>query len=440
MTTDTVTPHSLEAEMAVLGAILVHGERFLDVGDVLPSADFFRQPHSRIYTVMRELAAAGVTIDTVTVAERLKQQGRLDEIGGHAYLARLMDAPAYSSNIEAYVKIVKDHAAKRRLRAALQKSLADIDEHADEDARTLIDSAERLIFTVSQQDTRGDFVPAPALVAEGMPRIAALAEHKRGVTGVPTGFIDFDEMTRGFQPASLVILAARPSMGKTAFALNAAHHAASHGRQVGLFSIEQCKDELFMRLVSSVGKIDGHRLQCGYLNDSDYGRLGEAFSEIGSSGLHVDDSPVLGILDVRGKARRLKARHGLDLLIVDYLQLMQTGKAENRNLAIADISRSLKMVARELEIPVVVLSQLSRELEKRGDKRPMLSDLRDSGALEQDADLVVFVHRPEVYQETADNAGLAEIIIAKQRNGRTGTIKLRWSKGTTRFDNWSDRR
>jgi replicative DNA helicase len=247
-------------------------------------------------------------------------------------------------------------------------------------------------------------------------------------------------MTRGLQPGALVLVAGRPSMGKTAFALNIAYNASLSGHHVGMFSLEMSRDEVFMRLVASAGRIDGHRLQSGLIDEADYGRLGSAYSEIGASKLHIDDSGMLGILDVRGKARRMKARHGLHLLVVDYLQLMQTERAENRNLAIADISRSLKLIARELEIPVVVLSQLSRETEKRsGDKKPMMSDLRDSGALEQDADMIVFIHRPEYYQETPENAGLAEIIIAKQRNGPTGTVKLRWSKTTTRFDNWSYR-
>lgn len=433
---EAVTPHSLEAEKAVLGAILVNSDLFLDVADRLSSADFFRLEHGRIFTVMRQLAMAGTQIDYLTVQEQLKQQGHLESVGGPVYLVGLQDGMPRSTNIEAYAAIVKDRADRARLIAAARKILTETESASDE-ARVLVERAERIIFAVSQQETRGDFVTAPELVSEGLPHIERLLETKKGVTGIPTGFQDFDDMTRGLQPGTLVLVAARPSMGKSAFALNLAYHAASHGRVVGFSSLEMSKQELFMRLVASVGRIDGHRLQSGYVQQTDYGRLSDAYSRIADTSLHVDDSAAVGILDIRGKARRLKARHGLDLLVIDYLQLMQLDKSENRNLAIADVSRALKLLAREMGIPVVALSQLSRETERRSDKRPMMSDLRDSGALEQDADVIVFIHRPEVYQETADNAGLAEIVIAKQRNGPTGTIQLRWSKESTRFDNWA---
>jgi replicative DNA helicase len=345
-----------------------------------------------------------------------------------------------SFNLEAAADIVRDRADRRRLIHAASK-IADDAYGSTEDAKVILERAEKQIFDLAHQQVRGDFVSAEQLVTDGMPAIEQLMDTKKGVTGVATGFLDLDLLTRGLQPGALVLLAARPSMGKTSFALNVAHYAATHGTTVGLFSLEMSKEELLMRLVSSVGRIDGHRLQSGYVNQSDYDRISDAFTTVAHSRLFVDDSPGVGVLDMRGKARRLKARAGLDLVIVDYLQLMQLDRAENRNVAVAEASRALKLMARELEVPVVALSQLSRATEQRGgDKKPMLSDLRDSGALEQDADVVLFIHRPEFYHQTPENEGLAEVMIAKQRNGPTGVVKLRWSKAETRFDNWDPAR
>jgi replicative DNA helicase len=326
----------------------------------------------------------------------------------------------------------------RNLLAAANRIIDTADE-SEQDTRALVDRAEQLIFEVSQQSVRGDFIDAAQLVQEGTAYLQRLSESK-GVSGVRSGFADFDHMTQGFQPGTLNLIAARPSMGKTAFAMNVAYQAALAGQHVGFFSLEMSRDELYMRLVSSVAKIDSHRLKGGYLSQTEYDRLVDANSTIAESFLHIDDTPVVSLMDVRGKARRRIKSTGLSLLIIDYLQLMQLPKAENRNLSVSEVSRGLKLLARELEIPVVALSQLSRETEKRGEKRPMLSDLRDSGALEQDADLVVFIHRPEVYGATPDNAGIAEIVIAKHRNGLTGTVELSWCKENTRFDNLTRRR
>jgi replicative DNA helicase len=430
------TPHSLEAEKAVLGGVMIDSERIFDVVDALRPTDFYRTAHGQIFAVFLELAEKHEPIDFLTVRERLLGKGQLDDVGGPAYIASMTDGMPRSSNVESYARIVREKADLRRLLAAANRIIEDTYEHENE-PRLAIDRAEQAIFDVSQQNVRGDFIDAQQLVTECFAAVQQLTERKDGVTGVPTGFADFDDMTRGFQPGALALIAARPSMGKTAFALNIAYQAAIAGQHVGFFSLEMSRQELFMRLVASVGRVDSHRLQSGYLNQSDFGRISDAMTAIADSHLHIDDSPVVGMLDVRGKARRLKKKAGLSLIIVDYLQLMQMPKAENRNLAVADISRGLKLLARELEIPVVALSQLSRDTERRSEKKPMLSDLRDSGALEQDADLVVFIHRPEVYGETPDNQGLAEIIIAKHRNGRTGTINLRWSKESTRFDSRS---
>jgi replicative DNA helicase len=428
-----VTPHTIEAEVAVLGGILINDTRLFEVVDVLDAGDFYRDAHQKIYRVILELSSEGGAVDLVTVQERLKRKGLLEDVGGPMYLSGLTSGMPRSTNVAHYARIVKESATRSGLINAANRILTDAAQ-ADEDARTLLDKAEGLIFQLSQSAVTGDFVDAAQLVSEGIPAVESLLETKKGATGVSTGFADLDEMTRGLQPGSLALLAARPSMGKTALALNLAYNVAAAGKVVGFFSVEMARQELFMRLLASVSKIDGHRLQHGYVSQGDYTRMSDGFSRIANTGLCVDDSSVLSVLDIRGKARRLKARKGLDLVVIDYLQLMQLPKAENRNLAVADVSRALKLVARELNVPVLALSQLSRGLEGRGDKKPMLSDLRDSGALEQDADLVMFIHREEVYSPTPENAGCAELIIAKQRNGPTGNVKLVWHREQTRFD------
>lgn len=431
-------PHSLDVERELIGALLVEGVRFLDVAGRVVPADFWREDHRRVFGVIADLAKAGKPVDPLTVANRLEQTGeidKLDAVDGRRYLWDLTKEMVRSFNIEAAADIVRDRADRRRLIHAASTITADAYDSA-EDAKAILERAEKLVFDLAHQHVRGDFISAEQLVTDGMQAVERLMDTKKGVTGVATGFLDFDGMTRGLQPGALVLLAARPSMGKTAWALNVAYHAAAHGTTVGFFSLEMSKEELLMRLVSSVGRIDGHRLQSGYVNQSDYDRISDAFTAIAGTRLFVDDSPGVGVLDMRGKARRLKARAGLDLVVVDYLQLMQLDRAENRNIAVAEASRALKLMARELGVPVIALSQLSRATEQRGDKKPMLSDLRDSGALEQDADVVVFIHRPEVYDQKPEHEGVAEIIIAKQRNGPTGTVRLRWDKAETRFDNW----
>jgi replicative DNA helicase len=434
--TPAVSPHNLEAERAILGGILVDPERVFDVADMLSAADFFRDAHKRIFGKMLELSNSGRAIDFLTLQTALGKD--LEVIGGPAYLSALSDGMPRSSNVRHYAETVKGKAVLRNLLAAANRIIDTADE-SEQDTRALVDRAEQLIFEVSQQSVRGDFIDAAQLVQEGTAYLQRLSESK-GVSGVRSGFADFDHMTQGFQPGTLNLIAARPSMGKTAFAMNVAYQAALAGQHVGFFSLEMSRDELYLRLVSSVAKIDSHRLKGGYLSQTEYDRLVDANSTIAESFLHIDDTPVVSLMDVRGKARRRIKSTGLSLLIIDYLQLMQLPKAENRNLSVSEVSRGLKLLARELEIPVVALSQLSRETEKRGEKRPMLSDLRDSGALEQDADLVVFIHRPEVYGATPDNAGIAEIVIAKHRNGLTGTVELSWCKENTRFDNLTRRR
>lgn len=430
-------PHNLDAERAVLGGVIVNNELFLEIADALAPDDFFRVPHQHVYAAIRELALARTPIDEITLRARLAARGQLDDVGP-AYLFGLTDGVPHSANVPYYAALVRDQADKRRLMAAARKILSDV-QSEDRPARDLVNDAEREIFAIAERGARRDFIHAEDLVARNYQALGELIESKKGVTGVSTGFRDLDDITLGLQPGDLVIVAARPSMGKTALVLNMAFNVARTNLTVGLFSIEMSEQQLFMRLVSSVGGINGHRLQAGYLSQQEYSNLGHTFGEIGASGLCIDDSADLGVLDVMGKARRLKARKGLALIIIDYLQLMHLNpRAENRNLAIGEVSRGLKMVAKELQVPLVVLSQLSREVERRGDKRPLLSDLRDSGSLEQDADVVLFIHRPEVYKKGED-PGLAEIIVAKHRNGPIGMVKLFFDKASTRFDNWSNR-
>lgn len=432
MSTPALSPHSLEAEAGVLGAILIRADALFDAASIVDGRDFFRLAHRQIFDTMLALSSRGAPVEFITVVRELTSASRIDDVGGPAYLASLADGMPRSANVAAYAGIVRDLAQKRRLIAAAQ-GILDAALTAHKDSSALVDDAERAIFAVSDRGLKGSFIDGKALAAECYAHLQARMEGK-ATTGLKTGFTGFDFMTHGLQPGALVLIAARPSMGKSAFALSVAFHAATNGHHTGFISLEMGRKEVGERIVAAEGRVDLHRLRGGRLGDAEFTRIGEAIGQIAESRIHVDETACVSAMEIRGKARRLQAQHGLDLLVVDYLQLMQVSKAENRNLAIADISRSLKLLARELSIPVVALSQLSRETERRGDKRPMLSDLRDSGALEQDADLVAFLHRPEVYQETPDNAGVAELIVAKQRNGPTGIVPLRWVKEFTRFE------
>jgi replicative DNA helicase len=434
METAPLIPQNIEAEKAVLGAILVNNDRFLDVSEILWGDDFARRAHQLIFSAMTTLVRDRMAIDFVTLRDRLTRQGQLDEIGGPVYLLNLADAVPHSTNAVYYATVVREHADRARLRAAgmaIVESAGDFDRSAQE----LMTEAEHSIFSVSERRLQGGGLQEPASLGTSiLGHLEILAQRKSPITGVSTGFSELDDMTRGLQPG-LILIGARPSMGKTALALQLAWHAA-RVRTVAFFSIEMSANELLVRLVSAEARINGHRLAGGDVLDHEYSRIGEACSRIGLSGLHVDDSSVLTIGDLAGRSKRLKLKNGgLGLVVVDYLQLMKLPKAENRNLAIGDVTRALKLLAKDLQVPVVVLSQLSRDPEKRGgDRRPMLSDLRDSGALEQDADLVMLLHRPEVYDSSKPELiGLAQLIIAKHRNGPQGLIELDWIARETRF-------
>jgi replicative DNA helicase len=437
---DRALPHNLEAEKCVLGSILINEQAFNQAAEVIDAQDFFRDAHRRIFEKMIALTDRSEPVDFVTLKDELVRAGELDEVGGPAYISSLADGVPRSANVEYYAKIVKEKATLRRLIQSANDVLVRAYD-AEQDADDLLDEAERAIFQIAENRMRSGFVRVGDLVAGGYQLIEQL-QHRHGlVTGVPSGFVDLDELTSGFQKADLVIVAARPSMGKTSLVLNMALHAGLEGgKTVGIFSLEMAKEQLFLRMITSEARVDAHRFRGGFLGEQDYARLVEAFGRLHDAKVFIDDSPGVGILEMRAKSRRLKLEHGLDMIIIDYLQLMQgRGRFENRQQELASISRALKILAKELDVPILALSQLSRAPEARGDHRPQLSDLRESGALEQDADVVLFIFREEMYSQEAERRpeveGVAEIIIGKQRNGPTGTVRLAFLKQFTRFEN-----
>ena len=437
---DRTLPHNLEAEKCVLGAVLINNHAFNQASEVLTSDDFFRDAHRRIYEKMIALSERSEPIDLVTLKDELIRSGDLDEVGGPAYISALTDGVPRSANVEYYAKIVKEKSTLRRLIQSASDVLSRAYD-AEEDPDTQLDEAERSIVEIADNRMRTGFVSLGELVNSSYQIIEKLQEHRGLITGVPTGFTELDEMTSGFHPGDLVIVAARPGMGKTSFVLNIALHCGiKANKSVGVFSLEMSKEQLFLRMLTSEARIDAHRFRGGYLGDNDYQKLAVASASMHDAKVFIDDTPSIGILEMRAKARRLKLQHGLDMLIIDYLQLMQgRGRVENRQQELAQISRSLKILAKELGIPIMALSQLSRATETRGDHRPQLSDLRESGALEQDADVVLFIFREDMYPADGnvnpDTENTAEIIIGKQRNGPTGSVKLAFLKQHTRFEN-----
>ena len=435
-------PHNLEAEKSVLGAILIHNEAFNHAAEFIDSRDFFRDAHRRIFDKMVALSERGNAIDFITLKEELSRTGELEEVGGPAYIASLVDGVPRSANVEYYAKIVKEKSTLRSLIHSANKILTEAYE-AEEEPDLLLDEAERAIFAIAENRIRAGFIPLRDLVQSSFTAIEKLQQNKGAVTGVPTGFHDLDEMTTGLQPGDLVIIAARPSMGKTSLVLNMAQHVGTAtDMTVGFFSLEMSKEQLFMRMLTAEARIDAHRFRSGHLTEKDYGKLSHALGTLAEARVFIDDAASIGVLEMRAKARRLKAEHGLDLLVIDYLQLMQgRGRFESRQQEVSAISRSLKGLAKELGVPIIALSQLSRAPEGRTDHRPQLSDLRESGAIEQDADLVMFIYRPEVYDKDEtrpEDQGIAEIIIGKQRNGPIGSVKLSFLNQYTRFENFAE--
>src|SRR5918995_238404 len=436
---DRTLPHNLEAEKSVLGAVLIHNEAFNYAAEILQSRDFFRDAHRRIFEKMERLSERSDAIDLVTLKEELIRAGELEEVGGPAYLASLVDGVPRSTNVEYYARIVKEKATLRAL-ITVTAQISSRAYGAEDDPNTILDEAEQAIFSIAEDRVREGFVSMRDIVGESLPKIEQLFEHKRLVTGVPTGFVDLDMMTRGFQAGDLIIIAARPSMGKTSLVLNISQYVAMQpGMTVGFFSLEMSKESLFLRLLTSEAQIDSHRLMSGAIGQKDYSRISHALETLSAMKLHIDDTANIGVLEMRAKSRRLQAdQHGLSLIVVDYIQLMSgRGRFENRTLELASISRSLKGLAKELNVPIIVLSQLSRAPESRSDHRPQLSDLRESGALEQDADVVIMIYREDAYNRDPNHpdAGTAELILAKQRNGPTGVVRLAFLREQTRFAN-----
>jgi replicative DNA helicase len=437
---DRTLPHNLEAEKSVLGAILINNQAFNQAAEVIDQTDFFRDAHRRIFEKMIALTDRNEPVDLVTLKDELTRSNEIDEVGGPAYISSLTDGVPRSANIEYYAKIVKEKSTLRKLIQSANDVLVRAYD-AEEDADDLLDHAERSIFQIAENRMRAGFVRVGDLVDSGYQLIEKLQEHRGLVTGVPSGFVDLDAMTSGFQPQDLVIVAARPSMGKTSLVMNIALHCGIEaGKTVGIFSLEMSKEQLFLRMITGEARVDAHRFRGGFLGEQDYARLVEAFARLHDAKVFIDDSPGIGLLEMRAKARRLKLEHGLDMLVIDYIQLMQgRGRFENRQQELASISRSLKILAKELDVPILALSQLSRAPEARGDHRPQLSDLRESGALEQDADVVIFIFREDMYgtdeERRPEADGVAELIIGKQRNGPTGTVRVAFLKQYTRFEN-----
>lgn len=439
---DRVLPHSLEAERAVIGAALLNPDAFDLAVAAVHADDFYRAAHRSIWSHLCQLSVQGAPLDLVSVNESLSKVGELEEVGGPVYLAGLIDGVPRSTNIAHYASIVREKAQLRQLIVTASRMVNDAYE-AEEDAHAIVEQAEQAIFALAEGANVTGFVRVGSLLPGIFDKLELLHQSKQGVTGLSTGIRDLDDLTRGLQPGNLILIAARPSMGKSSLAVNIAEHLTGPAfrKHVALCSLEMSSEELMMRQLASAARVDGHRLQSGYLGERDWARLSTAMAEIAAATMYIDETPHIGVFDLRGRARRLKTEHGLDLLIIDYVQLMDAPertdkRGDNRALEIGTMSRALKVLARELNIPIILLSQLSRQPEARQDHRPMLSDLRESGALEQDADVVLFLYRDEVYHpDRSDNKGIAEIIIGKQRNGPLGTVKVAFQKEYTRFEN-----
>jgi replicative DNA helicase len=429
-------PSSVESERSILGAILLDNALCNQAIEMLRREEFFLDSHRKIYAKMISLAERVMPIDFVTLTDELRRAGEFEQVGGATYIASLIDGVPRTDTIEHYARIVKSKAMLRRMISASNQIIAlCLDE--EEETMTIVDKAEQMIFQIAEDRIRQGFQYIGDVAERRLEQIEQMAGRPEMITGVPTGFTDFDRLTSGLQRQDLVILAARPSMGKTALALNIAQYAAKNGSVIGIFSLEMSNEQLVSRLLCSEARVDAHRLRTGYLNREEWAKLADALRRVTEMQIYLDDTPGQGVLEMRAKSRRLKAEHGLDLLIVDYLQLMTgRGRIESRQQEVSQISREMKGLAKELDIPVIALSQLSRAPETRGgDHKPQLSDLRESGAIEQDADLVCFIYREEVYNPTDENRGIAELIVGKQRNGPTGQLQLAFLKEFTRFDN-----
>ncbi len=438
-----IPPHSIEAESSVLGGLLLDNGAWDRVGDLLKDSDFYRYEHRLIFSAMTTLINASKAADVITVYEQLQNLGKSEEVGGLSYLNSLAQYVPSASNIRRYAEIVRERAILRKLVSVSDEIATNAFNTQGRPVATIVDEAEQKIFNIGEEGSRmkQGFQSMDTLVVDLLDRVQEMADNPNDITGVPTGFYDLDRMTSGFQAGDLVVLAARPSMGKTALAINIAEHVAlNEGLPVAVFSMEMGAAQLAVRVVGSIGRIDQSHLRTGKLSDEEWPRLTEAIEKLRTVSLHIDESAGLNSSELRANSRRLARKCGkLGLIVVDYLQLMSGsgggGNGENRATELGEISRGLKMLARELQCPVIALSQLNRSVETRTDKRPMMSDLRESGAIEQDADIIMFIYRDDYYtKELSKEPGVAEVIIAKQRNGPTGTVKLAFLKPITKFE------
>ncbi len=439
-----VPPHSIEAEQSVLGGLMLENVAWDKIADLIGEGDFYRDDHRRIYKHISKLIEANRPADVITVGESLERNAELEAVGGLAYVGMLSTNTPSAANIRRYAEIVRERSIMRKVAEIGTEIAASSYSPAGREARQLLDEAEAKVFKIAEAGARGQqgFSAIQPLLTQVVERIDMLysRDNPSDVTGVATGFADLDERTSGLQPGDLVIVAGRPSMGKTALALNIAEHVALEGKlPVAIFSMEMAGTQLAMRLLGSTGRLDQHKLRTGRLDDNDWPRLTHALGRLNDAPIFIDESAALTALELRARARRLHRQHqGLGLIVVDYLQLMSaTSQGENRATEISEISRSLKALAKELKVPVVALSQLNRSLEQRPNKRPVMSDLRESGAIEQDADLILFIYRDEVYNENSQDKGIAEIIIGKQRNGPIGYVRLTFLGQFTKFQNFA---
>jgi len=439
LTLDKLPPQNLDAEMAVLGSMLLDEEAVSVAVEKLDAGCFYKDTHRKIFQTISDLYNANKAVDLITLADALKKDNSLDDIGGASYLTSLANAVPTAANINHYAGIVRE---KYILRTLINNStkIISVCHESEGNIAEVVDTAERLIFEVSDRRNQGSYLHLKEIVKDSIETIDKLYQNKAHVTGIPTGYIDFDIKTAGLQPSDLIIVAGRPSMGKSAFALGIAEYAGVIEKvPTAIFSLEMSKEQLVQRMLCSHARVDAHKVRTGYLATSDWPRLTAAAGKLSEAPIFIDDTPAISVMELRARARRLKSHHGIKLIILDYMQLMR-GSAmnmESRQQEISEISRSLKALARELSVPVIAISQLSRAVESRTDHRPQLSDLRESGAIEQDADVVVLILREEYYSPSPDNQGIAEAIIAKQRNGPVGNLKLAFIKEFTRFDNLS---
>lgn len=429
-----IPPHSIEAEQSVLGAMLLDREAIISASEFVKAEDFYKDSHREIFEAMSLLFEKGEPVDLITLSEQLKQKNKLEAVGGIAFLTDLSSSVPTIANVAHYARIIQEKSLLR----SLIRSCGEISEKSFEAAEELdgiIEHAEKSIFDLSQRKVTRSFIPIKDILISSFNRIEKLYSTKETITGISTGFTDIDSKTSGMQKSDLLLVAARPSMGKTAFALNIAHNAALKGGvPVAIFSLEMSKEQLVNRMICAEANIDSHKLRTGSLEEDDWPKLALSVNKLSKANIYIDDTPGITVPEMRSKCRRLKLERGLELIVVDYLQLMQgSGRVESRQQEISDISRSLKALAREMDCPVLALSQLSRAPEMRSEHRPMLSDLRESGAIEQDADVVMFLYRDEYYHPDTEKKNIAEVIIAKQRNGPTGTAELVWMDKYTKF-------